>query len=105
MGTDGNEEGISKDRGEVNERKKPFTTCRRVQPFSFRTRHHLCKQGVALASTRQLRSQDPVSVNAHRTEGVTGCVEREDTNGIMGGIKVGGRKWRRERGRERERAR
>ena len=41
------------------------------QALSFRTRHHLCRQGVALASTRQLRSQGPVSVQAHRTEGVT----------------------------------
>ena len=90
MGTDGNEDGISKDGGEVNERKRPYTTCRRDQPFSFRTRHHLCRQGVALASTRQLRSQGPVSVNAHRTEGVTGCVGREETNGIMGGVKAGG---------------
>ena len=87
---DGNEVGISKDGGEVNERKKPYTTCRRDQPFSFRTRHHLCRQGVVLAGTRQLRSQGPVSVNAHRTEGVTGCVGREETNGVMGVIKVGG---------------
>ena len=42
------------------------------QALSFRTRHHLYRQGVALASTRQLRSQDLVSVQAHRTEGVTG---------------------------------
>ena len=35
------------------------------QALSFRTRCHLCKQGVALASTRQLRSQGPVSVQAH----------------------------------------
>ena len=41
------------------------------QAFSFRTRPYLCRQGVALASTRQLRSQGPVSVHAHRTEGVT----------------------------------
>ena len=48
-------------------------------------------QGVVLAGTRQLRSQGPVSVNAHRTEGVTGCVGRQEMNGVMGGIKVGGR--------------
>ena len=42
------------------------------QGLSFRTRRHLCRQGVALASTRQLRSQGPVSVQAHRNEGVTG---------------------------------
>ena len=42
------------------------------QALSFRTRHHLCRQGVTLASTRQLRSQGPVSVQAYRTEGVTG---------------------------------
>ena len=57
------------------------------QALSFRTRHHLCRQGVALASTRQLRSQGPVSVDTHRTEGVTGSEGREGANG--GGIGVG----------------
>ena len=42
------------------------------QALSFRTRYHLCRQRVALASTRQLRSQGPVSVQGHRTEGVAG---------------------------------
>ena len=37
------------------------------QALSFRRRRHLCRQGVAFASTRQLRSQGPVSVQAHRT--------------------------------------
>ena len=60
------------------------------QALSFRTRHHLCRQGVALASTRQLRSQGPVSVQAHRTEGVTGSEGREGANGVGGGIGVGG---------------
>ena len=32
------------------------------QALSFRTRHHFCRQGVELASTRQFRSQGPVSV-------------------------------------------
>ena len=41
------------------------------QALSFRTRHHLCRQRVALASTRQLRAQGPVPVHAHRTEGIT----------------------------------
>ncbi|CAM9463971.1 unnamed protein product, partial [Ascophyllum nodosum] len=40
------------------------------EALSIRTRHHLCRQGVAIASTRLLRSQGPVSVQAHRTEGV-----------------------------------
>ena len=35
------------------------------QALSFRTRHHLCRQGVALASTRQPHSQGPASVQAH----------------------------------------
>ena len=39
------------------------------QAFSFRTRHHLCRQGVALASTRQPHSQGSASVQAHRTGG------------------------------------
>ena len=54
-------------------------------------RHHLCRQGVALASTRQLPSQGPVSVQADRTEGVTGSGGREGANGVGGGIGVGGR--------------
>ena len=60
------------------------------EALSFRTRHHICKQGMALASTRQLRSQDPVSVHARRTEGVTGSEGREGANGVGGGIGVGG---------------
>ena len=60
------------------------------QALSFRTRHHLCRQGVALASTRQLRSQGPVSVQAHRTERVTGSEGREGANGVGGGIGVDG---------------
>ena len=60
------------------------------QALSFRTRHHLCRQGVALASTRQIRPQGPVSVQAHRTEGVTGSGGREKANGVGGGIGVGG---------------
>ena len=55
------------------------------QALSFRTRHHLCKQGVVLASTRQLRSQGPVSVQAHRTEGFTGSEGQEGVNGVGGG--------------------
>ena len=39
------------------------------QALSFRTRHHLCRQGVVLVS---IRSHGPVSVHAHRTEGVPG---------------------------------
>ena len=45
---------------------------------------------VALASTRQLRSQSPVSVHAHRTEGVTASERREGANGVGVGIGVGG---------------
>ena len=58
------------------------------QALSFRTRHHLCKQGVALASTRC--SQGPASVQAHRTGGVTGSEGQEGANGVGGGIGVGG---------------
>ena len=39
------------------------------QALSFRTRHHLCRQGVALASTRQPHAQGSVSVQPHRTGG------------------------------------
>ena len=41
------------------------------QALSFRPRHHLCRQGGALAGTRQLRSQGPVSVHACCNDGVT----------------------------------
>ena len=60
------------------------------QALSFRTHHHLCRQGVALASTRQFRSQGPVFVQAHRTEGVTRSEGQEGANGVGGGIRVGG---------------
>ena len=56
------------------------------QALSFRTRHHLCRQGAALASTRQPRSQGLASVQAHRTEGVTGSEEQEGANEVGGGI-------------------
>ena len=61
------------------------------QALSFRTRHHLCRQGVALASTRQPRSQSPAYVKTHRTEGVTGSEGQEGANGVGGGIGVGDR--------------
>ena len=60
------------------------------QALSFRTRRHLCKQGVALASTRQPHAQGPASVQAHRTRGVTGSEGQEGANGVGGGIGVGG---------------
>ena len=59
------------------------------QALSFRTRHHLCRQGVALASTRRPHSQGPASVQAHRTGGVTGSEGQEGANGVGGGIGVG----------------
>ena len=58
--------------------------------LSFRTRHHLCRQRVVLASTLQLRSQGAMSVQAHRTEGATGSVGWKGANGVGGGIGVGG---------------
>ena len=60
------------------------------QALSFRTRHHLCRQGVAPESTRRLHSQGPASVQAHRTGGVTGSEGQEGANGVGGGIAVGG---------------
>ena len=60
------------------------------QALSFRTRHHLCRQGVALASTRRPHSQGPASVQAHRAGGVTGSEGQEGANGVGGGIGVGG---------------
>ena len=40
---------------------------------------------MALAGTLQLRSQGPMFVHAHPTEGVTGFEEREEANGVGGG--------------------
>ena len=87
---DGNEDGIRKGGGEAEKRKKPHKRLRRHQALSFRTHHHLCRHGVALAGTLQLRSQGLVSVHAHRTEGVTGSEGREEENGVGGRIVVGG---------------
>ena len=44
---------------------------------------------MALASTQQLRSQGPVPVQAHRTDGVTESEGREGANGVVGRIGVG----------------
>ena len=60
------------------------------QALSFRVRHHLCRQGVALASIRQLRLQGPVSLQGHRIEGETGSKGREGANRVRGGIGSGG---------------
>ena len=69
-------------------RRFPFVL---QQALSFRTRrHHLCRQVVALASTRRPHSQGPASVQAHRTGGVTGSEGQEGANGVGGGIGVGG---------------
>ena len=64
------------------------------QTLSFGMRHHFCRQRVSLASTRQIHSQGPMSVHAHRTEGINGSEGREGPNGV-------GRD--RSRGRERRR--
>ena len=59
------------------------------QALSFRTRHHLCRQGVTLANTRQPLSQGPASVQAYRTGGVrVRGAGRSERGG--GGIGVGG---------------
>ena len=60
------------------------------QALSFCMRHHLCRQAVALASTRQPHSQGQVSVQAHRTGGITLSEGQEGANGVGGGIGVGG---------------
>ena len=68
-------------------RRFPFV----LQPaLSFRTRHHLCRQEVALASTRRPHAQGPASIQAHRTGGVTGSEGQEGVNWVGGGIGVGG---------------
>ena len=45
---------------------------------------------MALASTRQILSQGPVSIHAHRTKEVTGSEGREGANEVGGGIGVKG---------------
>ena len=45
---------------------------------------------MALAGTRQLRSQGPVSVNAHRTERVTVSEGQEEAHVAGGRIGAGG---------------
>ena len=62
------------------------------QALSFRTRHSLCRQGVALVGIRLLRSQGLVYVHAHCPEGVSGSEGRERASGVVGGIVVGGGK-------------
>ena len=60
------------------------------QALSFRTRHHLCRQGVALASTLRPHLQGLASVQAHGIGGITGSEGQEGANGVGGGIEVGG---------------
>ena len=60
------------------------------QALSFRTRHHLCRQGVALASTRQPRSQGRRLYKRIVPGGVTGSEGQEGANGVGGGVGVGG---------------
>ena len=62
------------------------------QALTFRTRHYLCRQGIALAGTQHFRSQGPVSVHAHCTEEVTESEGREGANGVGVGVGVEGRK-------------
>ena len=87
---DGNEGEIGAGGGEVKKRKRPHENCTSDQALLFRTRHHLGRQGIALTGIRKLRSQDPVPVHMHRTEGVTGPERQEGSNGVGSGIGVGG---------------
>ena len=65
-------------------------SCVLQQALSFSTHNHLCRQGEALAGTRQLRSQGPVSVHAHCTEEVIGSEVHKGANRVGGGIGIGG---------------
>ena len=87
--THSNESQHLAERTEVTRLRRRFSFVLQ-QALSFRTRHHLCRQGVALASTRQPRSQGPAYVQAHRTGGVTGSEGQEGANGVGGGIGVEG---------------
>ena len=68
--------GRAEKRRRSAEREKLHKNCIHDQTLLFRTRH-LGKQGVALESTRQLRSQGLVRIYAHRTEGGTGSEGRD----------------------------
>ena len=57
-------------------------SCVVQQALSFCTRHHLCRQEVALAGTGKLRSQGRVSLHAHCTERVTGLEGQKRANGV-----------------------
>ena len=59
------------------------------QALSFRMRHHLCRQGVVLATARQPHSQGLASVQAHRTEGVAGPRDRKERTGSGVGLESG----------------
>ena len=59
------------------------------QALLFRPRHHLCRQRVVLASTRQPRSQGPVSVHTHGTEEVTGPRGGKERTGSEAGSESG----------------
>ena len=69
--------------------RRRFSFVLQQQTLSFCTRHHLCRQGVTLVSTRQLRLQGLVSVHSHRTEGVTGSEGRKAASGVGGRIRAG----------------
>ena len=74
------------ERTEVARLRRRFTFVLQ-QAFFSRTRHHLCRQQVALESTQQLRSQCPVPVHTYRIEGQQ---ERKRANGVGGRSRVGG---------------
>ena len=89
---DGNEGGFGEGGREAKKHNKPPKNYKRDQPLLFRTRYHLCRQGVALTGTQKVRLQGLVPVHAHLTEGVTESEGREGANGVggRGGIGVGG---------------
>ena len=87
---DGNEDGIGEGGKDAKKVKKPHKDCGRNQPLLLRRSHHLYRQRVALAGTRQPRSQCLIPVHAHRSEGVTGFEGRDGANRVGSGIRVGG---------------
>ena len=80
---DGNDNTIREGGGKAKKHIQTRKSCRRDQALSFRARHHLCRQGVVLAGTQQPRSQNLVTVNAHRTE-LTGSGAETRTRTSMG---------------------
>ena len=73
----GREDGIGEGVEGAKKRKKAQKKFRRDQNPFIPHAPYIYRRLVALAGTRQLHSQGPVPVHAHRTERVTGSKRQE----------------------------